>query len=343
MSKKLTEREVSEIIKKGGCELVPGSYKGNKAPIYFKCNCGEQTKVSCLRVFRKGSIRCNKCRSRRRSESGKLREEYDIEKLSNLFSANGCKLLETEFLGCRQQLRHVCRCGHQAEITLDKFFAKIGRKNGFNCCNTGIHVGIKENLIIIREYFKENGCTLITEEYTSSHDKLDYICNCGRRSTIKWHNFHKGQRCWQCSIAKRSGQRHHAWKEDRDEFAIRRSFRIRCFSLLRNTLVASGRKKCARTHEMLGYSPEELRRWITSHENWPRVSDAQWSIDHIFPITAFVDYGIFDTKVVNALDNLRPVLKTENSVKHNRYDPAEFEGWLTASGIEFVRPEILRP
>lgn len=46
----------------------------------------------------------------------------------------------------------------------------------------------------------------------------------------------------------------------------------------------------------------------------------EWHIDHIKPIKAFVDEGIADPSVINALENLQPLWATENFIKGSRYD-----------------------
>lgn len=45
-----------------------------------------------------------------------------------------------------------------------------------------------------------------------------------------------------------------------------------------------------------------------------------WHIDHIKPINAFLDEGITDPKMINALDNLRPIRKEENLKKNCKYE-----------------------
>ena len=50
--------------------------------------------------------------------------------------------------------------------------------------------------------------------------------------------------------------------------------------------------------------------------------------DHIFPMKAFVDNGIFDLRVINSLDNLQPLLLSENRSKSCSYSKEEFLKWL---------------
>jgi hypothetical protein len=58
-----------------------------------------------------------------------------------------------------------------------------------------------------------------------------------------------------------------------------------------------------------------------------------WHTDHIFPIKAFLDYGIVDIKIINCLENLRPLDAKENLCKNAKYDKVLFEQWLQSKGV----------
>lgn len=79
---------------------------------------------------------------------------------------------------------------------------------------------------------------------------------------------------------------------------------------------------------MLGYSPQQLKERLQNHPNWFKIKDKRWSIDHIFPIKAFVKAGVVDPKIINCLDNLQPMLLSENCKKNDKYNKSKFERWL---------------
>jgi hypothetical protein len=70
-----------------------------------------------------------------------------------------------------------------------------------------------------------------------------------------------------------------------------------------------------------------------SDENWTKIKNEIWHIDHIFPLKAFVDYGILDLGLANCLENLRPMLGKENMSKNAKYDRFSFEFWLESKDI----------
>lgn len=74
----------------------------------------------------------------------------------------------------------------------------------------------------------------------------------------------------------------------------------------------------AHTSQLLGYGWQEfkanieakLQPWMT----WD--NHGEWVVDHVLPLSWMVRHGITSPAVVNALDNLRPIDKRTNSLKH---------------------------
>jgi hypothetical protein len=91
---------------------------------------------------------------------------------------------------------------------------------------------------------------------------------------------------------------------------------------------ATAQKKTKHTHELLGYRPKDLQEHILNHPNMANCKGQEWHVDHIWPIQAFVDHGILDLKIINALSNLRPIPGQENILKAAKYNKVEFEEWL---------------
>ena len=66
-----------------------------------------------------------------------------------------------------------------------------------------------------------------------------------------------------------------------------------------------------------------------------KVKNKKWEVDHVFPIKAFLDYGISDLKIINCLDNLQPLSEYDNCSKNAKYDCVEFEKWLVSKKVLF--------
>lgn len=51
----------------------------------------------------------------------------------------------------------------------------------------------------VKQYFEDNGCELLEDNYIHSKIKMKYICKCGNESGIRFCEFVSGQRCMECS------------------------------------------------------------------------------------------------------------------------------------------------
>ena len=259
----------------------------------------------------------------------KLTYEY----VKDFFAKNNCEMLDDHYKNARTHINYRCSCGNVSKIIFDSF------RRGHRCkkCATKKKAR-KESLSLeyIKEYFEENECELLEEEYINSSIKMKYRCKCGQIERISFNGFSRKvhKRCFKCSIEGRSGKNHYEWIEDRELQAEKEKFRQRCYKMLRFSLSQTGQLKSDRTHVMLGYSSNELYSHITSHSNWGNVNKNKWHIDHIFPIKAFADYGIKDTRLINCLENLQPLDVKENCSKNDRYNREEFEKWLEEKGYE---------
>ena len=80
--------------------------------------------------------------------------------------------------------------------------------------------------------------------------------------------------------------------------------------------------KRAKAENLMGYTYERLREHIESQfkEGMSWDNRSEWHIDHIKPIKAFMDEGITDPAIINALDNLQPLWANENLSKGAKYD-----------------------
>ena len=254
-----------------------------------------------------------------------------FEFVRDYFHKHGCTLLEDNYINARTKLRYICSCGNRAQIVFDSF------RSGNRCRCCGVKKTARKQVLSpqeVSDYFESQGCELL-DAYSRSCISMRYKCSCGEISRSNWNNFKRGRRCKKCGIVKRSGERHYEWQEDREQIALDRKFRQRCYKLLRMVLSVTGRVKNKRTAEMLGYDYRQLQDHIFSHPNWNNVNNSVWHIDHIFPIKAFRDYGITDLKLINCLENLRPIAAHENYSKNCKYDKSEFEDWLISKGVEY--------
>ena len=247
----------------------------------------------------------------------KLTQEY----VYNYLKERGCQLLSI-YKGSKEKFQYQCECGNISEITFHDFQA--GKR-----CGCGIKRFADERRHTIdfaKKFFEDRGCKLLEDKYKGTHIPMRYICSCVRESKISFASFQAGRRCKECGFAKLR----------RPNAKLNYLIKKKCQAMLRETLKAIGKIKNTKTKILLGYGVKELWQHITTHPNWPLVKDIKWHLDHIFPITAFVEHNIMDLKIINCLDNLRPLDAVENMKKHNKYDKNDFINWLKSKGIVII-------
>jgi len=245
------------------------------------------------------------------------------EEVAEYFKQQGCELLD-EYYGCLEPMDYRCKCGEYGTTTWNNFTK--GKRCG-HCTKWGHKK--KKSLEEVRHIFKERGCEFLDNEYKGINYKYHYRCKCGREAEITFSAFyHQNQTCYYCGLEKHRGPKNHGWVEDRKQLRENQLFRKRCYKALSSSLQKVGAKKVGHTSDMLGYGPKELQEHVKSYPNWDVVKDGDWHLDHIFPIQAFLDYGIKDIKLINCLENLQPLSQQDNNIKKDKYDKKEFEEWL---------------
>lgn len=92
-------------------------------------------------------------------------------------------------------------------------------------------------------------------------------------------------------------------------------------AISRRMILAVKLERGCMTSQILGYTPDMLRKRIEfqfkdgmSWENY-----GEWHIDHKKPLSRFIEQGITDPKIVNALSNLQPLWARENRQKGKRF------------------------
>jgi len=100
-----------------------------------------------------------------------------------------------------------------------------------------------------------------------------------------------------------------------------------CKQMLRRVLTMARIRKDAKTETLLGYSKADLRAHIERQfrpgMSWQKRNS--FHIDHIVPVAYFFRNGVYDPKVINALENLQVLTPAENRAKRDT---------ITDSGVQ---------
>ena len=264
-----------------------------------------------------------------------MRDKLTQEYVSNEFLKNNCKLVDI-YVKNSAPMKYICSCGSESSIAWMSF------KNGSrcrNCMKSKLRKDRQFDFKYVQDYYLQADCKLLETEYINASIPMRYICSCGKESVQKFSHFKSGVRCKDCGIQKqkRSGPESHHWQEDREKVTKYQSYRRKCKDILKKCLLATKNSKCDKTFNLLNFTPLELREKIENHSNYIfSMKNNQMSIDHIFPIKAFVEHGfnqIDDIKIINDLDNLQPLELRENISKNDSYNPENFINYLRKKGI----------
>lgn len=109
------------------------------------------------------------------------------------FEKEGYKLLSGEYINNKQKLEYECPNRHKHSVRWNSWSASHHRCP--YCAGQG-----KPTIEEIREAFRKEGYTLLTEEYVNNKKKLEYVCPKGHLHKISWKEWAcMGNRCPYCS------------------------------------------------------------------------------------------------------------------------------------------------
>ena len=253
-----------------------------------------------------------------------MTKKLNYEFIKSEFEKRGFVLLDKEYINCSSKMEYVCSCKRMSKITWDGF------KAGIKCMKCKGEKLAKQRAFsqtYVENYFQNHRCKLLVK-YKNTHAKMVYICECGRESTTTFQDFKNGARCMKCYRGKNIGENHPNWVYDRESVVFNRNLSKRAGGILRNSLKATGLKKNKRSKAILGYTVDDLKNHLINCPNWENISKGRWSIDHIYPVMAFIHYGIIDMKLINCLSNLQPMDLLDNISKGDKYDRGKFIEWV---------------
>jgi hypothetical protein len=317
--KKYDQDFVVKVFEDAGCKLLD-RYCNAKNKLKYICVCRNISYIK-LSNFMQGG-RCKNCLK------NKFKLKYDYVK--KFFEDRNCYLLSENYINARAKLDYICECGNKSKIVFDSF------RKGNRCKKCGNIKNSKKQTLSqdqVAKFFKDQGCKLIGL-YKKARLPVEFICKCGQNHKKTLNNFQKVPRCPACSLLGRSGSHHYEWISDREKKRTNDLFRQKCRSMINICIRYLKINKNKKTKELLGYTAVQLREHIFNHKNWHKLIGKKWHLDHIFPIKAFLDYGIRDIKLINCLENLQPLTVVENCVKNDNYDACAFENWLQSKGFK---------
>jgi len=331
--KKYTIEQLKEIFQQNNCELLQDYYDRVNKPVNYRCACGKKSQIA-INNFIKGG-RCRSCGGKKISK----KMIFTIEKIKNHFEDNGYALLSNDYTGAHQKLSVICPKGHNIQISYGNF-------NRGNRCRHCFFESrrkptppklrpspIKHTYESMKIDLEQNGYKLLSTEFLGVKYKMKFECPNGHLDEMQYATFRRGARCIKCSREKRKGVGNWRWISDRVELKKNQRYAKVCRMMVKRTLKAVNEEKTRKTDLYLGYTSQQLKNHFENHPKMIFIGNAKWVPDHIFPIKAFIDFGISDISLINCLDNLQPLTESENHKKSDKYIIVEFKKFLESKNI----------
>lgn len=129
-----------------------------------------------------------------------------FEVVKKYFEENGCELISDDYQNANELLTYICNCGNKSRIRFSAF------KRGQRCKKCGVRRGTSKQKLeysFVKKTFEERGCKLLSKTYVNSNQKLEYICHCGNKATMRFNNFRKGYDCAECKRKRFLGANNH--------------------------------------------------------------------------------------------------------------------------------------
>jgi hypothetical protein len=169
------------------------------------------------------------------------------------------------------------------------------------------------------EIYRQNNPDKIAESKSRYNSK----CSSKLRSREYSSNYHRKNRV---EINTRKSEWAKANRESRREYKRNYekenplySFTRRSLSRIENAITTD---RIDRAELQLGYTQDDFKSHIESlfepGMSWDNRNE--WHIDHIIPISLWLEVGVTDIKVINALDNLQPLWAADNLSKGARIE-----------------------
>jgi len=179
---------VKQLFEVYNCILTSTEYNRTKDKLEFICSCGRPGKATFNDFINSKHKKCRDCTN----ELCIRDRRHSYDDVSANFTKKGCILISPEYKSNRIPLDYICKCGEISKISYSHFL------DGTQCKRCGLdalRAIFQYSYDQVQQYFKDNGCSLLTTEYINNKQPLEYICVCKNKSVVRFDSFIQGHRC----------------------------------------------------------------------------------------------------------------------------------------------------
>jgi len=177
---KITEEEIQNFLAEKDLKLL-NTYDGQYSNLEIECKCGNKYTTT-WKYLKRGSGGCSKCSIEKR--------KTPFEETLDLINEKGYKYISGKYENNTSELIVECEKGHQFNTNRHKL-----RTCGCQKCSGNIKKTIDE----VRRIGISKGLNLLSEEYISVVNNLDWICSDGHHITKSLNRIMNSTGCPECS------------------------------------------------------------------------------------------------------------------------------------------------
>lgn len=326
---RLSEQDIKQKIEALGYRFI-GPYQAYNKPLPVECKCGCGTVLGLSYAKLLLGRGCKRVNKTNRSKAHLCTQDEAVDALVK----RGFVYVSGTYTGQRSRVQLKCKCGSLFETT----FADAQHRIGCNRCGRQRSAS-RLTIDYVRDTFSRYGCDLLSTDYQTNTQKLEFRCSCGCISSKTIGNIIKSEGgCRYCAPVRISEKHKARWVSRRKtpeqkretargyakrrgkndiEYRLRNSLRQR----VRSAVKRDGGLKSEHTMTLIGCSVSQLRTHLES--KWrPRMSwdnygkgDGKWSIDHIRPCASFDLTDPEQQRACFHWSNMQPLWWKDNCIK----------------------------
>ena len=172
--RKINLEYVRQSFAAKGYELLATEYKNARIPLKFTCPNGHTHQIA-WKHWNSGSI-CVFCVGNAKNTLDTVRES---------FYGKGYQLLSPEYINAHTPLKVLCPEKHVWEVPYNRW------QQGARC---GVCAGRYITIEEVKKAFEKEGYIVVSLEYVSAKDKIEFICPEGHLHSMSWDSWQRGTR-----------------------------------------------------------------------------------------------------------------------------------------------------
>lgn len=197
MSRKYTYEDVKKFVSENStCTLISAQYSGVFGKLSFRCSCGQEFATDFHHFKTQNQRQCPTCGFAKARLAQRLTEEEVNARLAQI----GCELI-SEYKGRKNPVDIRCSCGHIKRMRVNTALTNNFSGLCQDCSDEKFRGRNRFTTEQVRAMCAELGVEMVTPEYKTIKDPMEFMCACGRTfvTTFEIAAYYRKTRCDYCT------------------------------------------------------------------------------------------------------------------------------------------------